>query len=225
MLWYGKYNKLNFSRIYKRRKLSYNRSLRRLNFFKNKNFSLNFTSSLVLIPANFSILIFKHQDSTYQHVTCFFYSSKYYVRLVVPADRAALKVDINISALFFKGFYTPSSELPLTKYFNNLFKVFTSRFFRKLKIKGKGYYIYKNSRNTITHQFGHSHRLYIYSYFVVVKFLSKTSVFLFGSSKKDIFFVSKRVKSSKPLNIFTGRGVRFTRQVIYKKTGKVSAYR
>jgi hypothetical protein len=26
-------------------------------------------------------------------------------------------------------------------------------------------------------------------------------------------------------NIFTGRGVRFARQIIYKKTGKVSSYR
>jgi hypothetical protein len=27
------------------------------------------------------------------------------------------------------------------------------------------------------------------------------------------------------MNIFTGRGVRFAKQIVYKKTGKVSAYR
>jgi hypothetical protein len=29
----------------------------------------------------------------------------------------------------------------------------------------------------------------------------------------------------RPINIFTGRGVRFSRQIIYKKVGKVSSYR
>ena len=224
-MWYGKYTKLNFCRIYKRRKLNYNKSSKKINILKPKHFSLNYTSSIVTIPSNFSALLFKNKDLRHEHTICWFYSSRYYVRFVVPTERAALKLDPNTSSLFFRGFYTAAAELLWIKCFNNFFRVFTSRFFRKLKIKGKGYYIYKNFRNTITHQFGHSHRLYIYSYFIVVKFLSKTSVLLFGSSKKDIFLVSRNIKASKPLNIFTGRGVRFTRQVIYKKTGKVSAYR
>jgi hypothetical protein len=33
------------------------------------------------------------------------------------------------------------------------------------------------------------------------------------------------IKSMRPINIFTGRGVRFSRQIIYKKVGKVSSYR
>jgi len=107
----------------------------------------------------------------------------------------------------------------------NLFYSFSKLFFTKLKFKGKGYYIYKNFRNTITSQFGHSHRIYIYSFFVSVKFLTKTTVFLFGSSKQDILSIGFKVKNSKPINIFTGRGVRFSRQVVYKKTGKVSSYR
>jgi ribosomal protein L6P/L9E len=113
-------------------------------------------------------------------------------------------------------------------YFNKLRDIFSSfavLFFAKLKIKGKGYYIYKNYRNTITHQFGHSHRVFIYAYFVTVRFLSKTVVLLFGSSKRDVFTVGNNVQSSKYLNIFTGRGVRFSKQIIYKKTGKVSSYR
>jgi ribosomal protein L6P/L9E len=55
--------------------------------------------------------------------------------------------------------------------------------------------------------------------------LSKTTVFLFGSSKRDIFAIGHQIQRSKYINVFTGRGVRFARQVIYKKTGKVSTYR
>jgi len=107
----------------------------------------------------------------------------------------------------------------------NTFYSFSKVFFLKLKFKGKGYYIYKNSRNTITSQFGHSHRIYIYSVFISVKFLTKTTVFLFGSSKKDVLTTGYSIQKVKPINIFTGRGVRFSKQIIYKKTGKVSSYR
>ena len=74
-------------------------------------------------------------------------------------------------------------------------------------------------------QFGFFHRVYVYAFNISVKFLSKTSVLLFGFSKYDLMTVGHDFKSRKPINIFTGRGVRFSRQVVYKKTGKVSSYR
>ena len=33
------------------------------------------------------------------------------------------------------------------------------------------------------------------------------------------------IKKKRPINIYTGRGVRFSKQQIYKKIGKVSTYR
>jgi hypothetical protein len=97
--------------------------------------------------------------------------------------------------------------------------------FNKLKFKGKGYYIYKNFRNTITPQFGLSHRLYLYSFYVIVNFLNKTTLVCFGLNPKHVSLVSKKLFSWRPINIFTGRGVRFAKQIIYKKSGKVSSYR
>ena len=55
--------------------------------------------------------------------------------------------------------------------------------------------------------------------------LSKTSIFLFGFVKSDLLKVGHGLKQMRPINIFTGRGVRFAKQVIYKKQGKVSSYR
>jgi len=103
--------------------------------------------------------------------------------------------------------------------------MFTKPIFLKIKFKGKGYYIYKNKRNTITPQFNYAHRLYLYSYFISVKFLSKTSILLFGFLKSDIMCVAFNLKKMRSISIFTGRGVRFSRQIVYKKTGKVSSYR
>ena len=101
----------------------------------------------------------------------------------------------------------------------------TETFFFKLKFKGKGYYVFKGKRSTVTPQFGFAHRVYFYGFSISVKFLSKTIIFLFGLLKKDVLKFSNSFKQVKPINPFTGRGVRFAKQIIYRKTGKVSLYR
>ena len=107
----------------------------------------------------------------------------------------------------------------------NVLFLFTSFFFKKIKFRGKGYYLYKDSRNTITPQFGYSHRIYIYSFFNKVLFLSKTKLIVFGLNKKDVLSSTLLIKSKRSINLYTLRGVRFASQIIYKKTGKVSLYR
>jgi ribosomal protein L6P/L9E len=72
---------------------------------------------------------------------------------------------------------------------------------------------------------GFYHRIYVYSFSILVKFLSKTKIFLFGLSKKDLFINGHQIRSIRPIKIFTGRGIRFSKQIIYRKTGKVSSYR
>lgn len=110
-------------------------------------------------------------------------------------------------------------------YFKIIFFSFSKIFFRKIKFKGKGYYIYKNNRNTIALQFGYSHLLYLYSFFINVKFITKTSILLFGINLKDLEKKTNELVNIKKINIFTSKGIRFAKQIIYKKTGKVSSYR
>ena len=74
-------------------------------------------------------------------------------------------------------------------------------------------------------KFGYSHMLYLYSFFVTVKFITKTTILMFGTNYSDLITKSYSLLNIKPINIFTGKGIRFSRQIIYKKTGKVSSYR
>jgi hypothetical protein len=111
------------------------------------------------------------------------------------------------------------------KKLQKLMYMFSQVQFVRMKFRGKGYYIYKTLRNTIAPNFGYAHRVYVYAYFVSLKFLKKTSIIMFGLLKTDLIKVGYRFKTTRPMNIFTGRGVRFTRQLVYKKTGKISSYR
>lgn len=106
-----------------------------------------------------------------------------------------------------------------------IFNSFNCFFFCKLKLRGKGYYIFKSFRNTIASQFGYSHMINIYSYFLKIKFLSKTSIFLYGINKLDLFQISSGIFQLRSINIYTSRGIRFARQIIYKKIGKISSFK
>lgn len=155
----------------------------------------------------------------------YLYTPTYYFTFSIPTCTKIFRVDkfsntFFVSQKFWDFCYVHYSS-SLVRMFSTLYLIF----FTKMKFKGKGYYIYKNFRNTIAPKFGYYHRIYVYAYDVRVKFLSKTSVILFGFAKNDIMSVGHDFKSKKPINIFTGRGVRFARQVIYRKTGKVSTYR
>jgi ribosomal protein L6P/L9E len=155
----------------------------------------------------------------------FLFSDIYYFRLPVFSTLLQWEYMAGARAFSFRNHFISHFYRMYFHGISRLFSSFTKVFFLKLSIRGKGYYIYKDSRRTVTHQFGHSHRTYIPTCFVLVKFLTKKSVIIFGSSKKDVVKVGQRIRRSKYMNVFTGRGVRFNRQPVYRKTGKVSAYR
>jgi len=88
------------------------------------------------------------------------------------------------------------------KQLQKLLYMFSQVQFIRMKFRGKGYYIYKTLRNTIAPNFGYAHRVYIYAYFVSLKFLSKTSIILFGLMKSDLFKVGLDFRNTRPINVF-----------------------
>ena len=155
----------------------------------------------------------------------YIYSSDYFFILPLFKNFIFLNYDKNSNSILFKFSFINNYYSLFWNYFKILFYSFSKVFFKKLKFKGKGYYIYKNNRNTIALQFGYSHMYYLYSFFVSVKFLTKTTILIFGLNFNDIIKNSYNLFNIRQINIFTGKGIRFSRQIIYKKTGKVSSYR
>lgn len=182
--------------------------------FKTYSFFVPFNWSfyILLDPKN-KIYLFK------------LYSTSYYYNFSIPIEFTRLFFDYESNTIYFYNRRSTKDINHWLKELQIILTYFTSFLFFKVKFKGKGYYIYKNARNTIAPQFGYSHRIYIYSFFNIVKFLTKTKILIFGFSKNDILKSSNNIKTKRPINIFTGRGVRFSKQIVYKKTGKVSMYR
>lgn len=220
-MWHGSKNKsLNFFKNFNQinNKHTYKKTFKTLK--KIQNFKLLNT---VYVPSFWKLMILTNLTYQKQHV--YLYSKTYFFRLPIPNYGHKTIFDKNSSLLKFNSIFINTYSKLFFKNVNNFLTLFTIPIFKKIKFKGKGYYIYKNYRNTVTPQFGHSHRIYIYSFFTPIKFLSKTSILIFGINKNDILNTAKNIKLQRPINIFTGRGVRFAKQLVYKKAGKVSTYR
>jgi len=225
MLWYAAFTKNNSINSFKNLKRKNKKSLYLRNIdtdvLKKKRNKYYFN---YILP--FSWNLFVLSNTKLNTICIIFYSKTYCVKLpILQGSEVSLSFDqltnqVLLSTQFINNFVILYQTL-----FSMFYKAFIKPFFTKLKFKGKGYYIYKNYRNTITPQFGYSHRLYLYTFFTHISFLSKTSLISFGLNFKDIACISKILYSWRPLNIFTSRGVRFSKQVTYKKSGKVSSYR
>lgn len=225
MKWYGKNS---YNDVYKQNQLIVNRKLRNVKKYKlyavSQSYRLNFNNFKVsfILPYFWDFLFIKKNDN---HFLLYFYSHSYFFFLPLSTKFLIFFFDKKTKSFLLYFFYINSFYRIFWNIFKLVFFSFTKIFFRKLKFKGKGYYIYKNLRNTIALRFGYSHIKRLYFFFSYVKFLSKTSVFIFGIDKFTIFNLSKQLKNVRPINIFTGKGVRFTRQIVYRKTGKISSYR
>jgi len=222
MLWYGA-NKNNYNSVVKKSKQKLNKAITKYAWDIKRSIQINKQTFYIYKPSGWNATILGSKSSSLRVI--FFSSKNYFFKLSIPITIPRVKFDSNSSVFILHTAYINNNYRLFLKQLDLVFNAFYRPYFRKIKFKGKGYYIYKNKRNTITPQFGYSHRLYLYSYFVSVKFLSKTSIFLFGLLKSDVITISLGIKSMRPINIFTGRGVRFSREIIYKKVGKVSSYR
>lgn len=196
---------------------------------KSLNFSFNYhknnynkNSVYMYLPSDWHFIFFKNAFSPFSNI--YFYNKIYYFNFFLIKNFNFFKIEHQLRLI--KIYYNNNNFFKL--YFNFFYLIFSSFnffFFTKLKFKGKGYYIFKNIRNSLVFQFGYSHKINMNFFFFKIKFLNKTTVLFFGINKFDIFKNALKFKQVKPINIFTLKGIRFSKQIIYKKIGKISSYR
>lgn len=223
MKWYGSNNFFKIKTIINTKKKNKLKTIK-YSFLQKKSLNLNFYKINLYIPSNWDFLLIKKNNNK-NTLYFYLYTENYFFLLPILKTFLAFKYDNQLKCLLFQFFFKNNFYSLFWNYFKNVFYSFSKLFFKKLKFKGKGYYIYKNNRNTIALQFGYSHLMYLYSFFITVKFLTKTTILMFGINNKDLTIGSKKLYNIKKINIFTGKGIRFSRQIIYRKTGKVSSYR
>jgi hypothetical protein len=172
--------------------------------FKNKNYphKLNpknlknkpdFYIKSYIIPLGWDVIILYNTTKKYFYIIL--YSDTYYLKIPLYTMSNSFKFDFVTNQFFINNLFINNYVQTYYSLVSSFYKVLLKPNFSKLTFKGKGYYIFKNYRNTITPQFGYSHRLYLYAFYTNVIFLSKTSLIVFGFNSQHVNIVSKSVFS------------------------------
>lgn len=202
-----------------------NLQIRKTSVFKKLNLSTPAKEFFFYIPNHWSCFLLGSKTRSTLNKILYLKSDRYFFKIPYITKLMKFNFDTRTHSISITLPFKTHYIYFYLKNLQQLLFLFSQVQFMRMKFRGKGYYIYKTLRNTVAPNFGYAHRVYVYAYFVSLKFLSKTSIILFGLNKKDLFKVGYSFKGTRPINIFTGRGVRFVRQIVYKKVGKVSSYR
>lgn len=92
-------------------------------------------------------------------------------------------------------------------------------FFKKISFKGKGYKIVKK-KNFLVLNFNHSHITFIIFFKTIVIKLTKHKYALLLKNLNLLSYSTSLIKKIRPINIYTRRGIKLSKQKVYKKIGK-----
>lgn len=176
---------------------------------------------MALKPLNSDYFLCKFVKSskTYKYIYIFFcLTPNYYFQIPLVNPQLVDWNNYAVSALYNAKWIKSLTNIQF------LFSFFFKLFFVKLKFTGKGYKFAISSRKTLTFNFGFSHRYYFYNFQTIPLRLTKTKFLLFGLNFFHLRLKAFEFYFIKPLNIYTLRGVRFSRQIVFKKIGKLSLY-
>jgi hypothetical protein len=144
-------------------------SIKSLNISWNQTLRFNRYKLSVQLPPSWDVIIFQN-PSDKARLIIYLYSNKYTLNFPLLFKFSTVSFDLFEKTLALNFKYKESFFFLFFHFLKNILHGFTKFFFRKIKFKGKGYYIYKNKRLTVTPQFGYAHRIYVYAYLVNVFF-------------------------------------------------------
>lgn len=104
--------------------------------------------------------------------------------------------------------------------FIHIFWIFT----KKLRFTGKGYKIKKNILKQFKFYFGYSHPTFLLTEKIKLKKLTKYKLCIISNFYWKFLLLKNFLKKIRHINKFTKRGLRFTKQFVFKRPGKQSTY-
>lgn len=155
----------------------------------------------------YNISIFKKKRYLYIYI---YNNIFYFVLRMSQTTKMRLKTGLALEISNLKQI-----RLNEVKIFLKQFTVWESS---KIKFAGKGYKIKKNTKNSLILLFNRSHITILWWKNIFVKKLKKYKLFIkYNPINKKIVNTILNVRH---INIFTKKGLRKSRQILYKKKGK-----
>lgn len=157
--------------------------------------------------------------------TCLvFFNEKYFIKLYL-SETCKYFYQIGVKTISIKYSFIKNKAKLVESNINNL--IFSLNFLWHVKIKfnGKGFKVRRfKKKQSMKFYFYRSHlTVFIFRNVKLIK-KHKYKFVIFKSNQRILKLMTKDVLSIRPINIYTKRGLRASRQLIYKRTGKKSSY-
>ena len=172
---------------------------------KNKFFKPLFT--YVLFFENYSITILYKNKKYFLYI----YNKNFNIILKLYNNPTIL----NTNSIFLKNGFLKKNLFKNIGVFLNQFFIYS---FTKIKFTGKGYKIKKNKKSNFKLLFNRAHFTYVWWECIFLKKIKKYKIYLrFLPKNNDVI---NSILNIRKVNIFTKKGLRESRQILYKKKGK-----
>lgn len=157
---------------------------------------------------NFNFSVFKSNNITYLYI----YNKNFFCFLKF-SKKTQIKIKTN--KLLEINNNNNINVIKKIKYFLNQFYFYK---FTKIKFTGKGYKIKKNSGKSMILLFNRAHTTTLWWKNIIIKKLKKYKMYIkYNNTQKNII---NNILNVRYVNIFTKKGLRMSRQIIFKKKGK-----
>ena len=172
---------------------------------------------LIFIPFNLNYTIIN--KNTINNI--YIYNDTYYFSITFNQNKLFINKNTNtIKILDFK--FNNLNRLINYEMKNFLFS-WDNIYFNKIKFTGKGFK-FKKKENNLFLFFNRAHKCFFIGTNIILIRLSKNKVILLKNNIKHLIYDSNLIRNVRSNNIFTKRGLRFSRQIVLKKKGKTATH-
>lgn len=173
------------------------------------------------IPITFDIIVLENKMNK-NDLTIILYNKLYSITLL--NEKKKIKIDLESYSIQINNLINYNNNLNF-KQINKFIKTFEFYFFIKIKFKGKGFKIKFNKKlKIIKFYFGKSHMTFFKLKKIKLKKITKYKFILKNLNFWKLKTNALKITKIKPVNVYTLRGIRLSKQMISKRKGKKSSY-
>lgn len=181
---------------------------------------LNKISNTIFIPFNLKIILTKNDINGWKKINLISKSKKF---VFVTKNNVTIKKWCNSITINKNKFN--NSKIKIDNKIQKFLNSWNIYYFNKIKFKGKGFRIkFFKKIKLIKFYFGKSHKTFMLLKNIKKKRISKYKFILYSINKKKSKDASIKIINIKYINHYTLRGLRISKQIIYKRKGKKGTY-
>lgn len=176
------------------------------------------------LPSNINVIIWKNKRFN-NFLNIYIYNKTKNIKLFYNQNINPTKYDKNTNSFFIEKKILNNKNNKLSKFIESFLTSWDVYFFNKIKFKGKGFRIrFFKKTKFMKFFFGRSHKTFVILKNIKMRKINKYKFILKSIKKDKIKKDSYMITKIKPINFYTLRGLRNSRQIIYKRKGKKGTY-